>query len=138
MTTQEIISMIGLLGIGAILRGIIDSFLKKRETTHKAEHEHRAIRYKAALVLMYALLDFEKEKSRLQIHRPEIKNKEQLHDEIKLEFNTMILFGSDNVLKSVKAFIHNPSEQHFHIVALAMRQDLYRIGTKLKAEDLKL
>ena len=31
MTTQEIISMIGLLGIGAILRGIFDSFLKKKE-----------------------------------------------------------------------------------------------------------
>lgn len=141
MTSQELIpSIIGLFGIavGVALKGIIDLFIRQRELTHKKGHEFKEIRYKTLILLMYSMLDFEKEKRQLLKNGRDFKNKEELLDEIKAEWNNMILFASDDVLKSIKVFIKNPIEKEFHIAALAMRKDLYKLNTKLQESDLKI
>ena len=74
---------------------------------------------------MYATLDFDKEIHNLRMHGRNFASYEELIDELKTEWYNLILFASDDVLRTTHAFILNPSVLSFKNVALAMRQDLW-------------
>lgn len=137
MLYQNIISAIGLIGIGAIIKSLIDSVLKKRETRSQTQLEFKDIRYKAIILLANAMLDFEKHKPELHKHNRPFESKEQLLDELKVERNNMILFASDNVILAINEFISGSDEDNFYRLAIAMRKDLYGLNTSLKPSSLK-
>jgi hypothetical protein len=138
MPYQNIISAIGLIGIGAILKSIIDYILKKREVKSQTQHEFKNERYKVIILLANALLDFEKNKENLNKHGRDFKAKEDLIDEVRLERDNMILFAGDGVILSLNSFIASPTEIKFYSLALEMRKDLYGLVTRLKPSSLKL
>jgi hypothetical protein len=138
MNYQNIIAAIGLLGIGAILKSIIDAFFEKRKMTDKTGHEFKQVRYKAIILLMYSFFDFEKHKKELLKNGRDFKNTEELLDEIKAEWSNMTLFASDNVIRATKKFIQTPNSLNYNTVALEMRKDLYGLKTKLTSIDLEL
>lgn len=137
MLYQNIISAIGLIGIGAVIKSLIDSLLKKKEVKSQTQHEFKNTRYKAIILLANAMLDFEKHKPELHKHNRLFESKEQLLDELKTERNNMILFASDNVILSLNKFISDPGEGNFYTLAIAMRKDLYGLNTSLQPSSLK-
>jgi hypothetical protein len=50
----------------------------------------------------------------------------------------MILFASDQVIRSLTTFITDPTENNYYELAIAMRKDLYGLSTKLRPSSLKL
>lgn len=137
MLIQNIISAIGLIGIGAILKSLIDFLLKTRELKNQTQHEFKNTRYKVIILLVNAMLDFEKHKPELIKHGRNFSTKEELTDELKTERNNMILFASDLVIQSLNIFIAMPSKNNHYNLAIAIRKDLYGLKTKLKASALK-
>jgi len=80
------------------------------------------------------LSGFDKSKPMLQQHgRQYINSIEDLRDELKLEWNNMILFASSEVLTTMHAFIESSSPKNYKTVALAMRKDLW--GGKVSTGD---
>jgi len=55
--------------------------------------------------------------------------------ELKIEWNNMILYASEEVLQKAYIFIQNPSQDNFYKVALAMREDLW--GGKISLKGLE-
>ena len=138
MATSEIIEVIGLIGIGGLLKSIIDFFIDNRKLRTEARHQFKETRYKAILLLLYALMYYDKEQDQLKKHRPDIKSKDDLINEIRAEWTNMILFASDNVITTTQNFILEPNLTNFNKTLLAMRKSLYGLRTKLKFNDLKI
>lgn len=138
MTAQEIISTIGLIGLGGLIKSLLDFFIDDRRRKSEAKHLFKEVRYKAIILLDYALINYDTEKSKLLNNRPDIKSKDDLFNEIYTEWVNMALYASDKVIFSMKVFIQNPTEATFTETILAMRKDLYSIKTNIKSKDLKL
>ena len=136
MSVTEIISVVGLIGIGGLLKSILDFFIDSRKRKSDTKHEFKQTRYKAIILQCYSLIYYDKEKSRLIIHRPDLKTKDDLYDEIYTEWINMTLYASDIVINSMKAFLEKPSQETFNSMILSMRKDLYSIRTKLKGINL--
>ena len=138
MTTQEIISAIGLIGLGGLLKGILDFFIADRKRKSETKHQFKETRYKAIILLCYAYVNFEKEGTTLIVQRPDINSKERLYNELNAEWINMTLYASDKVLLSMKDFLEFNSESKFNELIIAMRKDLYGIKTKITLRNLKL
>jgi len=138
MTTNEIIQGIGLIGIGGLLKSIIDFFIDNRKRRTETQHEFKEKRYKAILLLLYALVYYEKDQDQVKKHRPDIKSKDDLINEIRAEWTNMILYASDSVITTMKVFLHEPNVSNFSKTLLTMRKDLYGLRTNLGFKDLKI
>ena len=138
MSTTEIISLIGLVGIGGLLKSLLDLFIGKRRTKSEKKQEFKETRYKAIILLSHALIYYEREKRPLAIHRPDIKSREELLDELKMEWMNMSLYASDKVILAMKRFVETEDKTTSHQLIRAMRKDLYGIRTKLKMHNLNL
>jgi len=138
MTTNEIIQIVGLIGIGGFLKSIIDFFIDNRKRRTETQHQFKEIRYKAILLLLYSLVYYDKEQDQLRKHRPDIKSKDDLINEIRAEWTNMILFASDNVITTMQNFILEPDMTNFTKTLLSMRKDLYGLRTNLKFKDLRI
>ncbi|RZJ91051.1 MAG: hypothetical protein EOO20_06320 [Chryseobacterium sp.] len=136
MDIPNIITLIGFMGIGALIKSFVDAALHKRQNRSQKQHEFKETRYKAVIMLMLALLDFEKNLPNLKQHGRNYSSPEQLLDEIKDERNNMLLYASDSVINAIKQFINEPNELTFYEAAIKMRQDLYGLGTKLRPKNL--
>lgn len=138
MTFENIISILALLGIGGICGHYFRILWERKNSALLQKQEFKEVRYKCMVMLMLSCLDFERNKSMLhQSGRQYIKSLTDLKEELKLEWNNMILFASDEVLTTLHLFIQNPSQNSYRNVAIAMRKDLWggKISTK-KLEDL--
>lgn len=138
-TAKIIIAALGLLGIGSFLQNAFNHFYaedKKRKD--QSRHEFKEVRYKAVLILAHALIDYEKSKEKLLKHRPEIKSREDLIDEIKLEWINMSLYASDSVIIATKRFLEQTNQLTFNEMIFAMRKSLYNIKSSISPQVLKL
>lgn len=140
MNIENILSVLALLGVGGILGHLFRILWERRSSELLKRQEFKETRYKCIIMLALILLDFEKNKQILHLHeRGYIKNKEDLIYELKLEWNNMILYASEEALEKTYSFIQNPSQDSFYKVALAMRKDLWGGKISLKGfEDLIL
>lgn len=136
METTEIISAIGLIGIGGLLKSLLDYLIGNRKRKADTQHDFKQPRYKAIILQCYILIFYDREKDRLQSHRPDLRTKEDLCDEIYTEWVNMTLYASDKVIFSMRQFIQQPNQKTFNLLILSMRKDLYGIRTKLKPDDL--
>lgn len=136
MNIENVFSMLALLGIGGILGHLFRILWERKSSKLLQKQEFKETRYKCIIILMLSLLDFEKNRQMLYSHgREYINNKEDLIYELKLEWNNMILYASEEVLQKTYIFIQNPSQDNSHKVTLAMRRDLW--GGKLSLEGLE-
>lgn len=130
-----VIQALGLISIGGIINYFIVENKKRKD---QSRHEYKEIRYKAILILSHALVNYEKDKEKLLFKRPDIKSKEELKDEIKLEWFNMALYASDLVIIATKNFLENPDQEKLNEMIFAMRKSLYGIKTTLNPKDLFL
>lgn len=137
MNTNEIIQIVGLIGVGGLLKSGFDFLMDNRKRRTETQHQFKETRYKAILLLLYSLMYYEHEQDQLKKHRPDIQSKEDLENEIRAEWTNMVLFASDNVILAMQKFNRNPERESFAKTLLAMRKDLYGIRTSLKISDLK-
>ena len=105
ITVDQIISTIGLVGFGGILKALFDYLVAARKAKEDAKQVLKETRYEAILLLCYALVYYDREKTTLVINRPDVNSKERLENELNAEFINMSLFGSDKVLAEMKKFI---------------------------------
>jgi hypothetical protein len=139
MTLTEImISAIGFIGIGGILKSFLDFIIENKKRKDDSKQQFKETRYKAIILLMHSLINYEKEKNNLLIHRPNIQSKEELSDELYAEWINMSLYASDKVILKMKEFVVNPNNTNFNCTILEMRKDLYSIKTKLKENNLNI
>lgn len=138
MTTQEVISAVGLIGLGGLLKGLLDFFIADRKRKSETKHHFKETRYKAIILLCYAYVNFEEEGTNLIIQRPDIDSQERLFNELNAEWINMTLYASDKVLLTMKKFLESGSQTKFNELILAMRKDLYGIKTSINIDNLSL
>lgn len=139
MEIEIILKALGLIGIGGLLKSAFDFFfVEDKKRKDQSRHEYKELRYKALLILAHALLNYENTKEKLFSHRPEIKSKDELLEEIKLEWMNMTLYASDSVIIATKKLIENQNNDALNDMVFSMRKSLYNIKTTLTSEDLKL
>lgn len=140
MTTEQILTTIGLVGFGGLLKSGFDFLIASRKAKQDSQHSLKETRYKAIILLCYAMVYYDREKTTLVINRPDIDSIDRLRNEVHAEFINMSLFGSDNVVLEMKQFIIQQNGQTLNNLAIAMRKDLYGIRTNLKGNhfDIKL
>ena len=136
MNIENVSTILGLLGLGGLLGTYFRILLERKNTAQLQKQEYKEVRYKCIMILAMSLLDFERNKYLLhQNNREYIKTPKDLVAELKIEWNNMILFASDEVLSTMHEFIENPSQDSFRIFALAMRKDLW--GGKISLKNIE-
>lgn len=138
MVTDQILTGIGLIGVGGILKSFFDFLVSNKKLKSDAKQSTKEIRYKAIILMCYALVNYDKEKTTLIINRQDIDSLNRLKNEISVEFINMSLFGSDNVIMAMKKFIFEKDMKTLNNLAIAMRKDLYGIRTKLNGDHFNI
>lgn len=131
MWTQHLFTAIGYIGIGSILKSLLDFYIDSKKAKQGAQQVFKETRYKAIILLCFALIKYDQEKVTLIISRPDISSIDRLKSELQAELITMSLFASDDVLIKMRAFVVQQNPQTLNDLAFAMRKDLYGIKTKL-------
>lgn len=132
MTADQIITAIGFIGIGGILKIGFDYMMSTKKAKRDAQQLDKEKRYKAIILLCYAMVNYDREKTNLVVNRPDIQSIERLKNELDAELINMLLYASTRVIMYMKAFIDNPTNGSLLSLAIAMRRDLYVIRTKMK------
>ena len=144
MDIPEIISIISLLGIGGIVGGYIQYLLNKKSQIELEIRQLNESKYRTILVWMRCVLNPEKATlfSFDGMKFPGNRTKEEIQELaaeklIEFYYNTF-LYGSDDVLVSIKNFIQNPDERKFTETAVAMRKELWKISKNRDIESYAL
>lgn len=140
MTTDQILTAVGLIGFGGLLKSGFDFLIASRKAKQDSKHSLKETRYKTIILLCYAIVYYDREKTTIVISRPDIDSIDRLRNEVHAEFINMSLFGSDSVILGMKEFIIQQNGQSLNNLTIAMRKDLYGIRTNLKGNhfDIKL
>ena len=127
-SSSLITGLVAGLGIGAVVTSVVQHSLKQREAARESQRKDLEARYRVVILLMYAAVDFETNRASFRINRPDLTSKSLVLEELKAEWHNMILFASSETLKSLQAFIADPTREQLFHAALAMRVDLGRGG----------
>ncbi len=138
MSIEQIIAGLGLIGIGGILQSLISYFINSKKVKDDSKQATKEKRYKVIILLSYALVNYEYEKATLLINRPNIQSKEELFNELSVEWVNMSLYASDGVIMKMKSLLESNSKSDYNELILEMRKDLYSVKTKLKSKDFRL
>ncbi|MBI5916170.1 MAG: hypothetical protein HY842_12410 [Bacteroidetes bacterium] len=135
---KDILTFIIGAGIGAWVLDWLRIKFEKRKLENLKLHDFKEKRYKAILLLMEAVFDFDKNKPKLHSNgRTDLNTKEDLTDELKTEWKNSLLYASDEFVKRMSDFVKEPSEINYWKTALEMRKDLYGIKTRLSIDEFK-
>ncbi|MGL4596910.1 MAG: hypothetical protein ACRCYO_05250 [Bacteroidia bacterium] len=138
-TLKMILSALGFIGFGGLLKSAFDYFyIEDKKRKDQTRHAVKENGYHNFLLLSHILLEYEKSKAKLAITKPEIKSREELLNELKLEWMGMALYASDDVIRAAKKFLEKPSYETHNEMIFAMRKSLYAIKTSLTLDELKL
>ena len=136
MTTEIILKILALLGIGGLIGTYVRILCERRNSALLQKQEFKEARYKCILLLMYGRLDFAKQKPMLQQHGRNFSTHDELMDELRAEWNNMLLYAPDEVLRTTHIFIQTPTVDNFRNAVLSMRKDLW--GGKVSSDIIKL
>ena len=75
---ESLIKIVGLLGIGGLISSYLTILWQRKNSEEKAKQEYKETRYKCIVLLMRALIEFEKYKKMLIKHGYDISRKEEL------------------------------------------------------------
>lgn len=133
---EETIAALGVV-ISVLVAASLTYFFDKRKQIRFSEQEEKEKRYKAMVLHMKVLLKPDDLKY-MKLQRPDLKNMEDVKNEIETEWYNSLLFASDNVIKALKEFILKPNNITYAKTVIAMRKDLWNKKTDLKAEEINL
>lgn len=85
---------------------------------------------------MLALVDSEYGLEKLQQFRPDIKSREELINEIRVELFNGVLYANDQVVYAMGNFLKAPSHESYLKVVSSMRKDLWGKKTKIDESSL--
>jgi hypothetical protein len=141
MEIQDLVSIIGLLGIGGIIGAYIQTLLNKQTQIELEIRQLNESKYRTILVWMRCILNpenahlFEFEGNSFPGTRPTIEIKELAVKKLNEYYYNTFLYASDDVLFNLKNFILSPDEKKFTETAVAMRKELWKIKEN---RDIKL
>lgn len=137
---EEIITVLGVVGIGGIVATSITYILEKRKQIKFREQELKETRYKIIIAKMGVLLNSKYLDNIIFQTKKEEKtiDSEWVKKELEMEWFNSWLFASDDVVYNLKAFILQPNNTNYGKTVLAMRKDLWNKKTDLKAEECSL
>ena len=124
--TKIIAALIAGLGIGSAATAWIQYLLKRKEAAYENQRRDLEARYRVVILLMYAAIDFEANKTAMRINRPDLVDKPAILGELTAEWYNMTLFASARTLESLRKFTKNPDKENLKAAASAMRNDLGR------------
>lgn len=133
---ESLIKVVGLLGIGGLISSYFTLLWQRKNEDTKARQEYKETRYKCIVLLMKALIEFDKYKDMLIKHGYVISNKEDLIDLLKDEQLSAVLYASKSFIKSLGGFINNSNKNSLVDAIIEMRKDLWRLKGVLAPEDL--
>lgn len=124
---NEILQIIGALGIGGLLSSYLTLLWKNRQEDKRKHQDYKEARYKCIIMLLHAKLNFEKNQKVLNQYGYNVTNISDLDDLLEAELVNSYLFASANFIEALGGFIKSPSETTRILVAKAMRKDLWRL-----------
>ena len=136
MTPETAIAMLTAVGLGGILGAFFQARFEHQKKVKEHEHDEKIRRYKVILILLLTKLDPNERLEKTRTIRPDLKNINDLDEEIEAEFLNGLLFASDDVIKSMAKFIRNPNHDSYAKTALAMRKDLWGGKTTIEEQIL--
>src|SRR3989304_8024816 len=101
---EEIIAVLGIVGIGGIIATSLTYVYEKRKQIKFSEQEEKEKRYKALAIQMRIVVEPENLKYVKHI-RPDLVTIEDWKNEVRAEWFNLLLFASDDVVKALKQFI---------------------------------
>jgi len=137
MAYEEILAILGALGVGTLIATSLTYIFEKRKQIRFSEQTEKEKRYKAMVLHMKVLLKPDDLKY-MKLHRPDLKNMEDVKNEVETEWFNCLLFASDDVLRELKDFILKPNNTTYARTVIAMRKDLCNKKTTLKPEEINL
>lgn len=138
MVYEEIvIALLGVVGTASIITACLTYVFDKRKKIAFREQEYKEMRYKAMVLHMKCLL-IPSDLKYMQLQRPDLKNMDDVKNEVETEWYNSLLFASDDVIKSLKEFIQTPNNTTYAKTVFAMRKDCWNKKTSLKAEETNL
>lgn len=130
---EEILAILGVLGVGGLLATCMTYIFEKRKHIRFSEQEEKEKRYKKLINALRIVLEPENLKYVKEI-RPDLKNVDDWKNEIRQEYFNSVLFASDDVIRALREFILTPNNATYGKTVLAMRKDLWNKKTKLEVE----
>jgi hypothetical protein len=126
MDVNLITGLIAGPGIGSAATAWIQYLLRRRETAFQSHRKDLEARYRVVILLIYAAFDFDSNKASFRINRPDLLDKQAVLGELTAECYNMMLFASEETLRSLRSFIQDPDKNNLRKAASAMRKDLGR------------
>ena len=133
---ENLIKAVGLLGIGGLISSYFTLLWQRKNEDTKARQEYKETRYKCIVLLMKALIEFDKYKDMLIKHGYVISNKGDLIDLLKDEQLSAVLYASKSFIKTLGSFINNPNKNTLVDAVIEMRKDLWRLKGVLVPGDI--
>ena len=128
--------------ITAIFGGVIATFLKSYfdKTREIALNLNKITedKYRSLLVFMACAIDINKKRYFHLNEQVENNTSEDYLNQIKEYYYHSVLYSSDEVILSLKAFIEEPNKHNYVKAAQSMRKDLWKNKTKLTFKDIEL
>ena len=134
---EEIIAILGIVGIGGIIATSLTYVYEKRKQIKFSEQKEKEKRYMAIVIQMRIVVEPDQMKY-VEHLRPDLKTLEDWKNEVRTEWFNLLLFASDDVIKSFKDFILKPNNTTYAKTVIAMRKDLWNKKTNLKPEEINL
>lgn len=108
MTIENVLSALGLLGLGGALGTYLRIVWERRNTALLKNQDFKDKRYKCMIMLMYTALDFGKRGEGPEEFGRNFQSPEDVIDELKAEWHNAILFASEALseLEVVKEMPH--------------------------------
>lgn len=90
MTIENALSALGLLGIGGAMGTYLRILWERRNAALLHKQEFKEARFKCIIILMYSIIDFDKHRSALEQHRPNLRSCDDVIEELKAEWHNAI------------------------------------------------
>lgn len=87
---------------------------------------------------MLTILNPERGLLKAQAFRPDLKAIDDFKEEVKTEILHSVLFATDDVIKSLVEFIHNPNHASYIKTVVSMRKDLWHKKTSIDEQTLSV
>lgn len=137
-TLQIIISLLTAIGVGGFIGAYFQSRFQRQKEISEDIHNLKRQRYGAILIQMLTILNPERGLLKAQAFRPDLKTIDDFKEEVKTEILHSVLFASDDVIKSLVEFIHNPNGASYIKTVVSMRRDLWHKKTSIDEKTLSV
>lgn len=141
MVYEEIITILGALGVSGLLGASITYILDKRKQI-KLQLEFSLQKYKkeryGSMIIQMQVIVKPEDLKYVKKFRPDFEKVDDYKNDIHAEWLHSLSYASDDVIKSLKEFLLKPDSVTYAKTVIAMRKDLWNKNTDLKPEEINL